>query len=169
MSLYAQAMQSGVQAITTAFEGGKAAEAFYTNKYLREDAISRNKVNAERNITAIKQDTIRSNTQIQMKQDQAEAMAKVSAAAAGVTGGSVSDVLYTTEVNEVNAMAANEKRAENSIASEMESIYASSNAMFAEDTVQQESLGSKALGNTLQAVGSLDEQDFENFGSLWGN
>ena len=169
MSLYAQAMQSGIQAISTAFEGGKADEAFYTNKYLREDAISRNKVNAERNITAIKQDTIRSNTQIQMKQDQAEAMAKVSAAAAGVTGGSVSDVLYTTEVNEVNAMAANEKRAENSIASEMESIYASSNAMFAEDTVQQESLGSKALGNTLQAVGSLDSQDFENFGSLWGN
>ena len=51
-----------------------------------------------------------------MRQDQAEAWAKVSAATAGVEGGSVDDTIYDTKRNEAYALQSAQRNADQKVA-----------------------------------------------------
>ena len=97
MSMYASMAAQGISAIHVATGGDNAGTiAAFNESYGRASAkyAQLDKINAaESNISAIQQDKILTNTQIKMSQEQAEAMAKVNAAAAGVSGGSVDAVM----------------------------------------------------------------------------
>lgn len=87
----------------------------YNEAYKRETAMAN--VNAanyamQQNISAVEQDRITSIKNIERKQNQAEAWAKVNAAAAGVQGGSVQDTIIDTEKNAAFATAAANKQAD---------------------------------------------------------
>lgn len=120
MSIYAQAVQSGVTSLELLATGSSAAtQQAYNQAY--SEATQRANVLAvrqtlQKNIAAVQQDKVTSNTAIQMKQDQAEAWAKVSAATAGVEGGSVDDAIYDTKKNESFALQASQREADQKIA-----------------------------------------------------
>jgi hypothetical protein len=93
MSIYAQAVSTGVQALATALdpEGSAAYANAYNTAAARFKASSAKNV-AERNISAVRQDKVLTNTKIQLQATQAEAMQRVQNAVAGREGGSVNDV-----------------------------------------------------------------------------
>lgn len=106
MSIYAQAVMSGINALA-----GTEADRVYASTYNQVRATEAKKANirsamqaAQYNIAAVKQDKVLSNIEVQINQDNAEAAAKVAAATAGVEGGSVDDVMYETEKNEAFAI-----------------------------------------------------------------
>ena len=97
-NIYAQTAQTGIQTIHLLGGGDTAATvAAYNEAYGLQSArfAALDRINtAESNISAINQDRVLTNTKIEMNQQQAEAMAQVNAAAAGVSGGSVDTVMH---------------------------------------------------------------------------
>lgn len=121
--MYAIAMQQGIQGLETMLTGGgKAFQQEYALQSRRFAQLNR-KQTSIRNIAAIKQDKILTDKTIQIRQSQAEAMARVSAAAAGVSGGSVNDVIQMTHVNETQAMKMNERQAAQGIEQEKANVH----------------------------------------------
>lgn len=169
--LYQQAVQSGVSALQLAVTGSNAqTKEAYNAAYKAEASrlnIAKNRHTSQLNIAAIEQDKVMSNTLIKMKQNQAEAMAKVSAAAAGVEGGSVDDVINDTETNSVFAIAASNRRAEQDKDTQLANIGNMSSALLSVDEPEF-----SVLGNLLQAFSSVNEKDFktgEALSSLWSS
>lgn len=115
MSIYAHAASQGISTLNLALGGENAVTvAAYNAAYLAEAKriAQRDVINtAERNISAINQDRILTNTSIEVNQQAVAAQAQVSAAAAGVSGGSVDAVAYGIDANtamqkqQVNAKA----------------------------------------------------------------
>jgi len=160
MSIYAQAVQSGLSAAQLAFTGDNAATTAAYNQSFAEQsqrlAAAASKNTAEKNIAAIKQDTILTNVQLQMNQDQAEAFAKVNAAASGVKGQSVDDVVYQSETNEVYAVARNKRQSSQRIDSELARVNsAQSNLMSVTNS------SPSVMGDLLSAFSSLERSDFK--------
>jgi hypothetical protein len=124
---------------------------------------------AEANIAAIKQDRINTNVVIAMKQDQAEAQAKVAAAVSGVEGQSVNDVIYQTEVNSSVAQSNNRKNAEQQIENQLASIYQSTSTMLALDGtyVSTPSLA-MSLGNSAAAMVGMGADLMDGMDGLFG-
>jgi len=147
MSIYAQAVQSGVSSLQLMATGENAAtKAAYNQAYQiasKRINIAEAKHTAELNVSAIEQDKVLSNTHIRLQQDQAEANAIVNAAVAGVEGGSVDDVLYDTERNEAMAIHANKQRTE-----------------------QQKEQQLAVIGTQQSALLSIEEPDIDYFGNL---
>jgi hypothetical protein len=160
MSIYATAMQQGVSSLALMATGDNAqTKAAYNSAY--QTATQRfNLANAthtaQLNISALKQDKILTDTQIKMSQDQAQALAKVSAAAAGVEGGSVDDVIYDTEKNEALALRRNEKNTEMNLEQQLASVYSGQSALLA---VQDEEYD--MLGELLQSFSNFELGDFK--------
>jgi len=128
------AVQRGAQAAQLMFTGENAESKQHFNaaynvavgRFNAQDA----KHAAELNLAAIKQDTILSNTKIQLQQNQAEAAALVSAAAAGVVGGSVDDVIYETERTAAFAVNANVQASDNRAESQLASIGSNTSSLL---------------------------------------
>lgn len=163
--LYAAAANSGIQMgqllLTGENAGTKQAYASAYNTTAQRLAAGRAKVQIEANVSAIKQDQILSDTNIQQQQAQAEAAARVSAAAAGVAGGSVDQVIYETEKNAAQRMADNQARAEKDIASQTAQIGGAQLSLETAD-YQEETF----LGTFLQNL-KLDAGDVRSFGELF--
>lgn len=81
---------------------------------------------ATKNISAARRDKVLTNMAIEMKQAEAEANAKVNAAAAGTEGNSVEDVENQTKVNASNAKAAAERERKNEEAGYIAQIFGAS-------------------------------------------
>lgn len=111
MSVYAQAMQMGVQALATYadLEGSAAYATAYNNTAARLKASSAKNV-AERNISAIRQDKILTNTKIKLQATQAEAMHKVQNAVSGNEGQSADTVIGEVHKTASQMQQANEKQ-----------------------------------------------------------
>ena len=103
MSVYAYAAQQGISSLNLLMGGQNAGTIGAYNAAYQAEAqrgAARSAINtAESNIAAINQDTILTNAAIDMAQKEATANAAVSAAAAGVSGGSVDAVAYGIDAN----------------------------------------------------------------------
>ena len=133
--LYMQAMV-GVIDLLAGGSRDAAYDAAYGQHYRAFAGMhnaARQAAAAGANIAAIRQDTINTDTVIKMKQDQAEAMAKVAAAVSGVEGQSVNDVIYQTEVNSSVAQRNAQIAAEQNIENQLSTIYTSKSTMLALD------------------------------------
>ena len=165
MALYAQAVQSGMGAAQLLATGENAqTKAAYNAAYAAkaaEYAAAGRKNAAEKNIAAIKQDKILTNVSIQMKQDQAEAFAKVNAAASGSSGQSVDDVIYGTERNEAHAIASANKKASQGIESELARI---NNAQASLLSIEQPTVST--TGELMKAFSSVDINDIRTGAAL---
>lgn len=110
MSIYAQAVQTGMEAAATFLD--PKGSAAYANAYNAQAARYRAasaKNAAERNISAVRQDKVLTNTKIQIQATQAEAAQKVQAAALGREGQSVDTVLGEVGKTASQMVQANEK------------------------------------------------------------
>lgn len=160
MSIYAQAVQTGVTSLELLATGSSAATRAAYNTAYAEAAQRANIISVrqtlQKNMAAVQQDKVTSNTSIQMKQDQAEAWAKVSAATAGVEGGSVEDALYETEKNEAFALQASQRNADQQMANLGTQIgNQASNLASVQNT--EESL----FGDLLTAFSSFESSDLD--------
>lgn len=170
-------MVSGVSTLALLATGDNAqTKAVYNATY----QASANRYNildqlgaAQKNLAAIEQDKITTNTQVRMNQDRAEAEARVNAAAAGVSGASVDDVIYNTKSNEALAIERTNKELDNQKTSELAKIgsLTSSNLAIQEPSTDY-------VGELMQAFSSLEKSDFEisesfqsegfSMDALWG-
>jgi len=113
--IYAMMVQDGMSTLELMLTGSNAKtrqaySAAYANEAQR--IAGRNRIDAaQKNLAAIQQDKILTNKSIQLQNTQAQAMTKLSAAVAGVTGNSVQDVSQQHNTNTAFAMAANDKQA----------------------------------------------------------
>lgn len=133
MALFGAAMQSGMSSLQLLATGSNAqTDAMYNAQYAATIArvnAANHKVAAEGKIAAVKQDKILSNTNIQMQQSQAEAYARVNAAAAGTAGTSVEDSIYATENNAARQVGGVNQRAEQQIENAKAQVYTAESAM----------------------------------------
>ena len=160
MAMYAQAVQSGIQFGALAL-GAESAEttAAYNSTYQTvagKIAASNTRSAGERNISAVNQDKITSNTKIRQNQDEAEAQSRVSAALAGVKGASVEAGIAQTNVNAAGAIAATAKAADQQIEQLKAGIYGSTMSIRARVEQPKSSLA----GNLMNALSSVDISDF---------
>lgn len=164
--LYGQAIQSGMSALNL-MAGGENAEtiAAYNNaynSYATKFATLDVKNAAEDNISAISQDKILSNVAIEQSQSEARAAAMVSAAVAGVSGGSVDAGMYQIDVNASMQKATVNARAAQLTEQQLAQVNSAQSNYNSVPKVQDSSLLSGALTGLGKAVGSLQESDFGN-------
>ncbi len=160
MSIYAQAMQSGMTSLELFATGENAATTAAYNQAYSEAAQKANILAArqtlQQNMAAVKQDSITSNTAIQLKQNQAEAWAKVSAATAGVEGSSVDAAIYETKKNEAFALQSSQREADQQIANLGTQIgNQTSNVQSVQNTEVS------MVGDLLQAFSSFELSDLD--------
>lgn len=160
MSLYKQAVQSGVSSLQLLATGENAATKSAYNASYKAAAqrinIANAKHTAQLNISAIEQDRILSNTQIRMQQDQAEANAIVNAAVAGVEGQSIEDVIYDTEKNEALASNTVNRKAEQATEQQLAAIATQQSALLSVDEPDID-----YTGDLLLAFSSFSMDDFK--------
>ena len=159
MALQARAIQSGIQAADMLFNGDTATFNAVYSEHSRRIAAANQKNTAEKNIAAIKGEKILTDAGIQIKQDQAAAMAKVNAAVSGSSGQSTKDVVYQTEANESFALARNRANTEQNIESELAKINTAQAALLAVEDSSKKSF----IGGIADIAGSIDAQDIKNF------
>lgn len=157
VAVYAMAVQSVFEAAA-----GTAADAAYGTAY--QNAANRlagrnRKVATERNIAAVKQDKILTNKQIELNQTQSEAMVKLAAAVSGVTGGSVQDVQYMTEVNKVNAQRSSTRESDQVVEAMKAEVQAAHAGTLG---IQDDKIS--GIGNVLNKFGQIDTKDWKEFG-----
>lgn len=128
----------GVADVLTGASADAAYDAAY-GKYYSAFAGMYNAANqrvaAEANIAAITQEKIHTNTVISMKQDQAEAKARVMAAVSGTEGQSVKDVIYQTELNSSVAQSNVARQTDQQIEQQLTAVYNSTSTMLSLDNV----------------------------------
>jgi hypothetical protein len=159
------AIQAGAQALTLALGGEtKATRASYDKEYhsqMQRHAAQKTIAAAQKNISVVKQNRILSNTDLQMKQDQAAAAVKVSAAVAGAEGTNVDGAIQQTETNQALAMGLNESKGQ----AQIDGYLAQTNAA----TLQMVSAKSEDIdwfSNAVnQQLSSFNSQDLKNVGT----
>jgi len=149
VSIYRQAVSTGVSALGLLMTGTNAATSAAYNSAYEAAAIRSSladaKNTAQMNIAAINQDKVTSNTQIRMQQNRAEAMVIINAAAAGVEGGSVEDVIYETEKNEAFAINKTARHADQAKENQLAMIGSQTSQLLSVDD-QEHSLWGDLLG-----------------------
>lgn len=154
---------------------GASADAAYDaayGKFYSSFAGMHNAANqrsaAEANIAAITQAKIHTNTVISMKQDQAEAKAKVMAAVSGTEGQSVRDVIYQTETNSSVAKSNVANQTSQQIDQQLTAIYNSTSTMLSLDNVDVSS--PNILQSALSGVATVmgDKEMMEDLGDALG-
>lgn len=161
MSAYAQAFL-GVADMLTGASADAAYEAAYGQYYKSYQGMhnaANAKVAAEANISAIKQDRINTDKVIAMKQDEAEAQAKVMAAVTGTEGQSVDATIYQTEVNSSVAKQNNRMNAEQQIENQLSAVYQSQSTQLALDNPQVANV-STGLNLTTSVAGMLGDSSY---------
>lgn len=166
MSAYYMAMQQGVQAASLAL-GVESAEtvAAYNNAFAnqsRKFAAARARSAGERNIAAVNQDKIMSNTKIRQQQDAAEASARVSAALAGASGASTQAVIGQTQTTEVMAEAASKKAHDQQVENLKAGVFNATTQLNSRVRQQETTV----LGGLLKTAASLDLDDLKTFEAL---
>lgn len=138
MSAYAQAFIGVADVLTGASKDAAYEAAFgqYYKAYQGMHNAARARAAAEANISAIKQDRINTDKVIAMKQDEAEAQAKVMAAVTGTEGQSLDATIYQTEVNSSVAKQNNRMNAEQQIENQLSAVYQSQSTLLALDNPQ---------------------------------
>lgn len=164
-SFYMSAVTSGMDTVNLMMGGDNAATtAAYNNAYQAEAtraAMGAAIGAAQKNIASVKQNRILSHIELEKRQDQAEAMAKVSAAAAGVEGSSVDDVVYTTKANESIAKGRANAVAEQQVEQHLASVHQAAMGMV---SVQDQEID--YFGNVVNKLaGSVNLTDMQNFGT----
>jgi hypothetical protein len=169
MSAYIAAAQMGAALISN-----QAGDAAFAAQYNKQMGIfnAGQQVNAlEDQISTVKQEQILSVANVQLNQDAAEAQAKVNAAAAGVSGGSVEQVIYETNkdaafaVGNINAQADADS---NALSKQVQS--ASLGLASAQSTkVEVPSLGEALLGSALQVAAASTEGERADFIESWSS
>lgn len=161
MSGYSMAILGVADALTGASVDA-AYEAAYGTYYRSQTQMlnaANAKVAAEANISAIKQDKINTDTVINMRQDEAEAQAKVLAAVSGTTGQSVDATIYQTEVNSSLAKSNASREMDRQIENQKASIYASQSTMLAVDDPQINETSS-GMDLVKMATGVMSDSSF---------
>lgn len=174
MSGYAQAV-AGVADMLTGASADAAYEAAYGRYYTSHQQMlnaANQKIAAEANINAIRQDRINTDTVIAMQQDKAEAQAKVAAAVSGTEGQSVDDVIYQTEVESSVAKQNNKKNADQQIENQLSQMYQAQSTLLAVDDPQV--VEPSMILNIATAASNFIEDDTlrgdmaESLGGLFG-
>ena len=178
MSLYMETAQTGMGVAQLLLTGENAKTKKMYNKAYKAMSDRRNAANrmhtAQLNISSIQQDKVTSNTQVRMMQDEAEAAAKVSAAAAGVSGQSYRDVLYDTERSEAFAISSNEKEAANRSESMLARVGNAKSTLLTVDEPEVSLIGdlfsslSSVTGEDLKTGKVVDENIMSGLSKLWG-
>tara|TARA_R110002096_G_scaffold110795_6_gene241984 strand:+ start:7969 stop:8541 length:573 start_codon:yes stop_codon:yes gene_type:complete len=125
---------------TAADAAYEAAYGQYYTAYTGMHNAANQKVAAEANIAAIRQEKIHTDVVISRNQDQAEARAKVAAAVSGTEGQSVNAAIYQTESNSSVARANNRKNMEQQIENQLAAVYQSQSTQLALDNPQINSI-----------------------------
>ena len=172
--LYMQAVSSGIEAISLATGGDNAATiAAYNESYnaqYRRYAALDTKNTAESNISAISQDKILSNLNIQMNQQQAKAAAQVSAAVAGVSGSSIDAGMYQIDANASMQVARVDAQAEQLTEQQLAIVGGAQTNLNSVPKPSSPNALQGALTGVTQAIGSLNEEDFTNLeAQLWSD
>jgi len=159
-SLYAQAFINIADLLTGASKDA-AYEAAYGPTYvanMQRANARRARHNTQLNIAAIAQDKIATDSLISLKQTEAEARAKVLAAASGREGGSVDDVKYQIEVNSTVAKQHNARSAEQLIEEQLSNIFMSQSTLIAskDPYVNKPNVGMEAMKAFTGMVGDDD-------------
>ena len=168
MSIYANTVSSGMDAMF-----GISADRAYTQTYNQIYSQEMQKYNAaegvhtaQMNIAAINQDQVTTNTTIRANQANAAAQAKVSAATAGVQGGSVDDIMYGTEANEAYAFQANQEKTDQAVQNQLTQIGTQSGVMLSVDeSVQKPSY----LDGVMNTFSSLSTDEISSMGNMFGS
>lgn len=170
--IYSLMMQQGMSSAQLALTGENAMTKAAYNMAYSKTAQRLNaadaRIAAEKNIAAIKQDKILSNSLIRMQQDAAEAHAKVNAAVAGVEGQSVNDVIQMTQTNEQRKLEQVQRAGEQSIEDQL------SKAMNAQSTLLSvEDNDVSVTGELFQAFSNISNEDikkgYEIYQKEWGD
>ena len=171
MSLYGSTVQQGIaQGVSGYFQAQAAGRAAFNEEYastMRRLNLQSQQAKAARNINAIRQDTILSNLELQLRQKQAQSQVMVSAAAAGVEGGSVDDVVYSTQSNEAMAKQRVSADAEQRIEQESAQAGSAQSAMMAIEPMKNNNYLGMAFGAVANEFGKEDSLLRENVADLW--
>ena len=151
MSIYMQAVQSGVSSLALAMSGSNAeteeARIGAYNAQSRRIASSNARSAAEKNISAIAQDKILTNVNIRLQQSQAEAMQSLQAAFSGSEGGSIEDTVYVTQSGAENLIASNNRQAKQATEQQKSQVSGAHAAML--------SVEDKKISTSDAVIGSL--------------
>lgn len=129
---YAQAMTGMIDLMS-----GASADAAYESAYgtfysahMKMRNAANQKVAAEANIAAIRQDRVNTDKMISMKQDEAEARRKVTAAVLGTEGQSIGDSIYQTKVGSAFGKSNAKANANNQIEKQVAAVYSANSTML---------------------------------------
>lgn len=152
-SMYAQSITMGIDLMmgTSQDAAYDAAYGPYYRKHQQMFNAANQKVAAEANINAIRQDRINTDAMIAIQQDKAEANAKVMAAVSGVEGQSVRDVINQTEFNSSVAQSNNQRTAEQNIENQLAQIYQSQTSL---DAASSTTISNPNMGLAIGAAGT---------------
>lgn len=165
--LYSMAIQEGMSSLEIAISGSnaKTREAYnaaYSNQARR--IAGRNRIGAaQRNLAAIQQDKILTNNQIQIQNTHQQAMTKLSAAVAGVTGSSVDNVKQQVNTNTVFAMQSNERKAEQMSDQFLAEIQGSTASTLG---IQDKKISD--IGELMTVAGNISLDDYKGLGQKLG-
>lgn len=161
------AIQEGVSSLEIAVTGSNAkTHAAYNEAYSKQAQriAGRNRQHAaQRNLAAIQQDKILTNNQIQIQNTHQQAMTKLSAAVAGVTGSSVDNVKQQVNTNTVFAMQSNERKAEQMSDQFLAEIQGSTASTLG---IQDTKVSS--IGELMKVAGNVSLDDYKAIGQQLG-
>lgn len=169
MSMYIAAAQMAASAMS-----GTEADAVFTATYNKQMNIfnAGQQVNAlEDQIANTRQEQLLAVTNVQLNQDAAEAQAKVNAAAAGVSGGSVEQVIYETNKDAAFAVGNINEQADADIGALSNQVQSASLGLATAQSTKIDipSFGETLAGSTMQVAGASTESERDDFLSMWSN
>ena len=169
MSMYMAAAQ--MAASTLSNEAGDAAFAATYNKQMSIFNAGQQVTVLEDQISNVRQEQILSVANVQLNQDAAEAQAKVNAAAAGVSGGSVEQVIYETNKDAAFAVGNINAQADADTGALSKQVQSASLGLSSAQSVDTNipSLGENLLGGALQVAGSSTKGERADFMNMWSN
>ena len=172
MSVYMAAAGMAASLISGA-EADAVYDATY-NKSMKVFNAGQNVNAVETQMANIKKEQILGVANVALNQDAAEAQAKVNAAAAGVSGGSVEQVIYETNkdaafaVGNINAQADADTQALFNDAQSASLGLASANSI----DIDVPNMGERMVTNTLELGGaymSMDKKGKDDFNKMWSD
>lgn len=172
MSIYMAAAGMAAELIS-----GAAADAVYDatfNKSMSMFDAGNRKAAVEDQMANVRQEQVLGVANIHLAQDAAEAQAKINAAAKGVSGGSVEQLIYDTNKDAAFATANINAQADADVNALSKSVQTADIALSSAQNIDADgaSFGQTFAGNTLKLGGSylaMDKKGKDNFNKLWSD
>ena len=172
MSIYMAAAGMAAQLIS-----GTEADAVYDDTYNKSMSIfnaGNQKSSIETQIASVRQEQVLGVANVELSQDAAEAQAKVNAAAKGVSGGSVEQLIYETNKTAAFAVGNINAQADADVDALSTAIQSADMALASAQNIDADgaSLGEAVIGNTLNLAGgylSMDKKGKDDFNKLWSD